>query len=74
MSSPKFKTTDQRYKAPAPPRDHSGLDGILLVDKPAGPTSHDIVHAIQANPVIAVAAAAAVLAVFLIKEKNRRES
>ncbi|MDP6629944.1 MAG: tRNA pseudouridine(55) synthase TruB [Kiritimatiellia bacterium] len=47
MSNPNFKTTDKRYTAPAPPRDHSGLDGILLVDKPAGPTSHDIVHAIR---------------------------
>ena len=47
MSNPNFKTTDKRYKTPAPPRDQSGLDGILLVDKPAGPTSHDIVHAIR---------------------------
>ncbi len=47
MSNPTFKTTDRRYQAPAPPRDHSALDGILLVDKPAGPTSHDIVDAIR---------------------------
>ncbi len=47
MSNPRFKSTDKRYQAPAPPRDHSSLDGILLVDKPAGPTSHDIVHAIR---------------------------
>ncbi|MBL7078010.1 MAG: tRNA pseudouridine(55) synthase TruB [Kiritimatiellae bacterium] len=47
MNNPKFKTTDKRYQSPAPPRDQSALDGILLVDKPAGPTSHDIVHAIR---------------------------
>jgi len=47
MSNPKFKTNNKRYQSPAPPRDHSALDGILLVDKPAGPTSHDIVHAIR---------------------------
>ncbi len=47
MSHPKFKATDKRYNAPAPPRDPSSLDGILLVDKPAGPTSHDIVDAIR---------------------------
>ncbi len=47
MSNPKFKTTAKRYRSPAPPRDQSALDGILLVDKPAGPTSHDIVHAIR---------------------------
>ncbi|MBP7639016.1 MAG: tRNA pseudouridine(55) synthase TruB, partial [Kiritimatiellae bacterium] len=23
------------------------LDGVLLVDKPAGPTSHDVVHRIR---------------------------
>ncbi|MBT3296516.1 MAG: tRNA pseudouridine(55) synthase TruB [Verrucomicrobia bacterium] len=47
MTTPNFKTPSQRYKTPAPPREPSALDGILLVDKPAGPTSHDIVHAIR---------------------------
>ena len=47
MTTPNFKTSDPRHKAPAPPRDPSALDGILLVDKPAGPTSHDIVHAVR---------------------------
>ncbi|MDZ4169391.1 MAG: tRNA pseudouridine(55) synthase TruB [Coriobacteriia bacterium] len=30
-----------------PPRGASGLSGILLVDKPLGPTSHDIVAAVR---------------------------
>lgn len=47
MNNSRFTRADDRYRAPAPPRDASGLDGILLVDKPAGPTSHDIVHAIR---------------------------
>lgn len=35
-----------RYGA-APPRRHDALDGVLLVDKPAGPTSHDIVARVR---------------------------
>ncbi|NQU40561.1 MAG: tRNA pseudouridine(55) synthase TruB [Lentisphaerae bacterium] len=47
MSIPKPKGPDPRYRSPAPPREASSLDGVLLVDKPAGPTSHDIVAAIR---------------------------
>ncbi len=36
-----------RYKAPAPPRDADPFDGVLPVDKPSGPTSHDIVAAVR---------------------------
>jgi tRNA pseudouridine55 synthase len=36
----------QRYN-PAPPRPEDPFDGVLLVDKPAGPTSHDIVDRIR---------------------------
>lgn len=35
------------YHTPAAPRAHSALDGVLLVDKPAGPTSHDVVAAVR---------------------------
>lgn len=35
-----------RYKRP-PPRAADEMDGLLLVDKPAGPTSHDIVDAVR---------------------------
>ena len=41
--------SDQRFNRPAPPRKMEALDGILLVDKPAGPTSHDIVAAVRRN-------------------------
>ncbi len=38
----------QRFNTPAPPRDvHSPFDGFLLIDKPGGPTSHDIVAAVR---------------------------
>jgi tRNA pseudouridine55 synthase len=47
MSGPASHRADPRYQAPAPPRTPSALDGILPVDKPAGPTSHDIVDAIR---------------------------
>lgn len=47
MPDPKFKPTNHRYPAPAPPRNPSERDGVLLVDKPSGPTSHDIVNAIR---------------------------
>lgn len=36
----------RRYHA-SPPRASSEPDGLLLVDKPAGPTSHDIVDAVR---------------------------
>jgi tRNA pseudouridine55 synthase len=41
------ETPSPRFTAPAPPREGSPEDGILLVDKPSGPTSHDIVDAIR---------------------------
>lgn len=47
MSISKPKGADKRYRSPAPPREPSALDGVLLVDKPVGPTSHDIVGAIR---------------------------
>ena len=28
-------------------RDRSGIDGVLVIDKPAGPTSHDVVAAVR---------------------------
>ncbi len=37
------------YRAPVPPKMSDPFDGILVVDKPAGPTSHDIVDAIRKN-------------------------
>ena len=36
-----------RFTAPAPPRDTEPLDGILPIDKPPGPTSHDVVDMIR---------------------------
>ena len=35
------------YTAPPPPQDADPLSGVLLVDKPLGPTSHDIVDRIR---------------------------
>jgi tRNA pseudouridine55 synthase len=35
------------FRMPTPPRSIDPFDGILLVDKPSGPTSHDIVDAIR---------------------------
>lgn len=35
------------YRAPVPPKMSDPFDGVLVVDKPAGPTSHDIVAAIR---------------------------
>jgi len=35
------------FQGPAPPRENSPFDGVLLVDKPAGPTSHDVVAAVR---------------------------
>lgn len=36
-----------RYGAPKPPQASDPFDGVLLVNKPAGPTSHDIVARIR---------------------------
>jgi tRNA pseudouridine55 synthase len=36
-----------RFTAPAPPQDNDPFSGILLIDKPMGPTSHDIVNRIR---------------------------
>lgn len=36
-----------RFHRPAPPRSADPLDGILVVDKPSGPTSHDIVDRVR---------------------------
>jgi tRNA pseudouridine55 synthase len=38
----------KRYQ-PAAPRELGPFDGLLIVDKPAGPTSHDIVHNVRKN-------------------------
>jgi tRNA pseudouridine55 synthase len=37
----------ERFSRPAPPRALDPFDGVLIVDKPGGPTSHDIVAAIR---------------------------
>jgi tRNA pseudouridine55 synthase len=37
----------RKYGGPAPPRGTEPFDGVLLVDKPSGPTSHDIVAMIR---------------------------
>ena len=39
--------TDPRYHRPAPPRSSDPYDGVLLIDKPAGPTSHDMVDRVR---------------------------
>jgi tRNA pseudouridine55 synthase len=36
-----------RYKSQGPPREKDLLEGILVVDKPLGPTSHDIVDRVR---------------------------
>lgn len=36
-----------KYRAPVPPRTSDPFDGVIVIDKPAGPTSHDIVDAIR---------------------------
>ena len=36
-----------RYQRPAPPRAADPFDGVLVLDKPAGPTSHDMVDRIR---------------------------
>ncbi len=38
---------DVRHFRPAPPREADALDGVLLLDKPAGPTSHDMVDRVR---------------------------
>jgi len=38
---------DSRFNAPAPPREADRWDGVLLVDKPSGPTSHDCVAGVR---------------------------
>ena len=38
-----------RFTAPAPPQDIDPFSGVLLIDKPMGPTSHDVVHRIRRN-------------------------
>ena len=40
---------DSRYSRPASPQAMDPYDGVLLVDKPAGPTSHDVVDAIRST-------------------------
>ena len=42
FGSPRFKNFQ-----PPPPREVSPEDGLLLIDKPAGPSSHDVVGAIR---------------------------
>ncbi len=42
----RFEQGKQRFQT-APPGELGVFDGLLLVDKPAGPTSHDIVHEIR---------------------------
>jgi tRNA pseudouridine55 synthase len=37
----------QAFRPPATPRPVDPFDGILLVDKPTGPTSHDVVDAVR---------------------------
>ena len=39
----------QRFGSPAAPQEIDPFSGVLLVDKPMGPTSHDIVHRIRKN-------------------------
>jgi len=47
VNRPLPATPDRRFSAPAAPRHGDWFDGVLPVDKPAGPTSHDIVAAIR---------------------------
>ena len=42
-----IQTRTNRFSGPARPRDFDPSDGILIVDKPSGPTSHDIVAVIR---------------------------
>ncbi len=47
MNGPLPPARDARFTAPSPPREGEWYDGVLPVDKPAGPTSHDIVAAVR---------------------------
>jgi len=38
---------NRRFRSPAPPRGFDPFDGVIVVDKPPGPTSHDIVDRIR---------------------------
>ena len=38
---------NSQFSSPAAPRENSPLDGVLVVDKPAGPTSHDVVASVR---------------------------
>lgn len=40
-------TPDARFHRPAPPRLADPFDGVLLLDKPSGPTSHDMVDRVR---------------------------
>ena len=40
-------SANARYGTPKPPQETDPFDGVLLVNKPAGPTSHDIVDKIR---------------------------
>jgi tRNA pseudouridine55 synthase len=42
-----MKTQNPRFNAPAAPQPVDPFSGILLIDKPMGPTSHDIVNRIR---------------------------
>ena len=43
-----FDSNNLRKRSPAPVAEMNPWDGVLLIDKPAGPTSHDVVDAIRA--------------------------
>lgn len=38
---------DLRYQRPGPPRRTDDADGVLVLDKPSGPTSHDMVDRVR---------------------------
>jgi tRNA pseudouridine55 synthase len=42
-----MKPANPRFNAPAAPQDIDPFSGVLLIDKPMGPTSHDIVNRIR---------------------------
>ena len=42
-----MKSKPYPYSTPAPPRSVDPFDGILVVDKPSGPTSHDVVDCLR---------------------------
>jgi len=47
MPHHKQQQGEERYSAAPPPRAGDDLSGVLVVDKPLGPTSHDIVDRIR---------------------------